>query len=361
MPVPSDFGSIVRRLFAVVRAVSLLVIGVSALVLGRETYALGRAAFEVHPALGWLYAAAVGFAAWRFVVVPAMRYWAMPAAVEPPAEAGDSPAAVRARAKFTVRVLENLARNPRAAAQGNLVAAVGADARLLAARAAAPGADGPALRAELAAFEETRVEPLFAALDEEANRVIRAEALAVGVGTAVSMNGVLDAWIVLWRNLNLVARLAEIYYGRPGLRGTLFVLRDVATGVFVASKAQGVAEASAGLFGGWLGKTGGALMGPVMDGALNAVIAVRIGYVAKRRCRAFRRWNEETALEAVQHGLAEAAAQAKGAALDVVKATGGALAHVAADAASAAGDAMRKAGDVVLSWFGKEEPATHRA
>lgn len=361
MTASNDFGSVVRRLFSLARAVSLAMIGVSVLVVGRETIAIGRSCFEIHPAVGWLFVGAVGVGLWRFVYVPFARYWAMPSAVEPPAGNDDSVEALHRRAKFVVRILENLSRNPRASAQGNLVAAVTADARQFAEKASGGAADPVALRAELLAFESDRVDPLFRTLDEEANKVIRAEALVVGLGTAVSMNGVLDAWIVLWRNLNLVAKLAEIYYGRPGVRGTLFVLRDVATGVFVASRAQGVAEVSAGFFGGWLGKTGGALMGPVVDGALNAGVTVRIGYVAKRRCRAYRRWNEATALESVKHGLAEAASQAKGAAMDVVRVAGGTFVGVATDAASAAGDMMRKATDYVIGFFSKDETAPANA
>ncbi len=360
MTASNDFGSVVRRLFSLARAVSLAMIGVTVLVVGRETYAIGRTCFEIHAALGWLFLGVVGFALWRVVYVPFARYWAMPTAVEPPPGDDDSVDAMQRRTKFVVRVLENLSRNPRALAQGNQIAAVAADARHLAAKASGGAADPAALRTELRAFETDRVDPLFRVLDDEANKVIRAEALAVGLGTAVSMNGVLDAWIVLWRNLNLVAKLAEIYYGRPGVRGTLFVLRDVATGVFVASRAQGVAEVSAGFFGGWLGKTGAALMGPVVDGALNAGVTVRIGYVAKRRCRAFRRWTEATALESVKHGLAEAASQAKGAAMDVVRVAGGTVTGVATDAAVAAGDMVRKATDYVIGFFSKDEsePAT---
>jgi putative membrane protein len=358
MPASNDFGSVVRRLWSVVRIASFVMIGVTVLVVGRETYALGRTCSDLHWSLGVLYAAAVAFALWKFVAAPLLRFWAMPAAVSPPAAEHELASATAqellARARFLERIVDALAANPRLAARGAEIAAARSAAAMLALRAGDPATPIAAVRHDLREFEAGSLDALFAPLDEEANRTIRGEALAVGLGTAVSMNGVLDAWIVLWRNLNLVAKLAEIYYGRPGLRGTLCVLRDVATGVFVASQAQGVAEGAAGLFGGWLGKTGGALMGPVVDGALNAAVTVRVGYVAKRRCRSFRRWTEDSVAEAVKSGLLEAGAQAKGVALDVVKTAGGGLVHAAADVASAAGDAVRKATDFVLGVFARD-------
>ncbi|HYC77319.1 MAG TPA: YcjF family protein [Planctomycetota bacterium] len=355
MASPQDFGAVVSRLWRFLKTASLFLIAVSAYVLVKETVVVGVAAFDVHPVLGVLFLAVVGTAVWAFVARPLVRYWRMPAAANPPELTTELDRAavedLAARSRFLHAVAVNLARNPRLATRSSETSAALADADLLLATAKASGsADAERWRADIRRFEATRLEPLFAPLDEEANRVIRGEALAVGLGTAVSMNGVLDAWIVLWRNLNLVSRVAEVYYGRPGIRGTLFVLRDVAAGILVASKAQGLADGAAGFFGGWLGKTGGAVMGPVVDGALNGAVTVRIGYVAKRRCRAFRKWTEQTATEAVRQCVLEAASHAKGVAMDVVKAAGGGLVN-------AAGDVAKKAADVVMSWFQREQPA----
>lgn len=353
MSEPSSFGGAVRRLFDLLRLASLVLLVVSALVVGRETYAIGAWLGGLHWTFGAAFAAAVAFALWRFVVLPFRRYWAMPAAARPPAIDRDLSAAtaddVAVRAAFLAKVAENLALNPRLAASTGAAHAA-RDAALLLATRARGGADVAALRAELESFETKTLDPLFAPLDEEANRVLRNEALAVGVGTAVSMNGVLDAWIVLWRNMALVAKIAEIYYGRPGLRGTLYVLRDVAAGVLVAAKAQGLIEGAAGVFGGWFGKAGSALMGPVVDGILNAAVTVRVGYVAKRRCRSYRRWTEENALACVQEAVGEAASQAKHLAADIVKAAGGGILHAAADG-------VAKAKDFVAGLFRREEPA----
>ena len=45
----------------------------------------------------------------------------------------------------------------------------------------------------------------------------------MGIATAVSPNGTLDAFIVLLRNANMVSRIANLYYGRPGARGSLVI------------------------------------------------------------------------------------------------------------------------------------------
>ncbi len=295
MTTTSDFGVLLGRVWTAVRWASLGMIGLTAVVIGREVKNFYDVAAGIHPVVGVLFLGGVGTGLWFGVVRPVRRYWAMPVAVRPTDDQGSIATAsvdqLRQRAEFLVRIIDNLARNPRMAAALAEVMAARAEAERTIA-ACIPGTAIEALRARVEALEKSHVEQLFAPLDEEANKTIRAEALAVGLGTAVSMNGTVDAWIVLWRNLNLVTRLATIYYGRPGVRGSLFVLRDVATAMFLASKLQGVLDGAAGFFGGWFGRTTGTMMGPVADGIVNALVTTRIGYVAKARCRSFQRWTE---------------------------------------------------------------------
>src|SRR5690606_42084612 len=93
-----------------------------------------------------------------------------------------------------------------------------------------------AISVALEAFGREQIEPLLKPLDKRVEALIHAEAVGVGVATAVSMNGTVDAFIVLWRNANLVAKVARIYFGRPHLWGSLRILRDVA-GIVVVSRA----------------------------------------------------------------------------------------------------------------------------
>jgi uncharacterized membrane protein YcjF (UPF0283 family) len=154
-----------------------------------------------------------------------------------------------------------------------------------------PGALDEAMR-DIEAFERTRVAALLRPLDAEAERVIRNEALGVGVATAVSMNGTMDAFIVLWRNVNLVSKIARIYYGRPGPRAGLAIFRDVAATALLSNYLEGVTDHVGGLLGNWAGSVAGVVAGPLLDGGANALMTVRIGYLAKARCRSFQAWTD---------------------------------------------------------------------
>lgn len=323
-----EFGGVLRKLFKGLRYASLAMIGISALVIVREVASLHGIAHDVHPALGWVFLGGVGVLVWIGVVRPVRRYWAVPAAIRPPKSvrlATATAADVARRARFLAKVAENLTRNPRlvAVVPEILLAQVEAERLSEAARAGVRPADE--LKRDLRALETIRFESIFKPLDVEANQVIRGEALAVGLGTAVSMNGTFDAWIVLWRNLSLVSKLASIYYGRPGVRGTLFVIRDVATAMLIATKLQGAVEGATNFLGSWFGRAGSAIVGPVADGAVNALVTVRIGYVAKARCRSFRVWTDTSLRTILVDCFKEAGSHGKGVVFDVLSGTKGGI------------------------------------
>jgi hypothetical protein len=246
-------------------------------------------------------------------------------------------------------VAENLARNPRLQAIVPEIVLAGVEADRLATAARAGTTPVEELRRTLRALETVRFDSIFRPLDAEANQVIRGEALAVGLSTAVSMNGTFDAWLVMWRNLSLVSKLATIYYGRPGVRGTFFVLRDVATAMLLATKLQGALEGAANFFGSWFGRAGSALVGPVADGAVNALVTVRIGYVAKARCRSFRVWTDATLRDVLVACFKEAASHGKGVVVDVLRGTKGGLKRVS-------GEVWQRTTGLVSKFFGKPAP-----
>jgi hypothetical protein len=338
-----------RRVFKALRYASLFMIGISAIVIGREVKGLFDAAYDVHPAAGYAFLAAVAVLLWYGAIRPMRRYWAVPAAVRPPASGTWADAdlgALARRARFLAKVADNLARNPRLQGIVPEIMLARVEAERIEVAARAPGASRETLKADLRALESVRFESIFRPLDSEANQVIRGEALAVGLGTAVSMNGTLDAWIVMWRNLSLVSKLANVYYGRPGVRGTLFVIRDVATAMFLATKLQGAVEGAANFLGGWFGRAGGALVGPAADGAVNALITVRIGYVAKARCRSFQVWNDATLGDILVSCFKEAASHGKGVVVDVFRGAKGGLRRVS-------GEVWQRATGLVSKFFPK--------
>ena len=156
-------------------------------------------------------------------------------------------------------------------------------------------------------------------------------------------------------NLNLISRLALLYYGRPGIRGTFLVLADVSFAVLLASRMQGLAEKGAQTAGGFLGKAVSPFAGPVLDGVVNGLVTMRIGYVAMRRCRAFRAFSEKSIASFLHAAFKEAAKQSAGLATDVVTKVGTPLLKMPVEAGKKLVDWVT---DSVQGWFGfKSGPA----
>jgi len=118
-------------------------------------------------------------------------------------------------------------------------------------------------------------------MDEQAESLIRREAVNVGLGTAISPSGFVDAIIVAWRNFRLVKQIAGIYRVRAGAYGTYLILRRTVASIAVADLAH---EASIALLGttrsmtSFLGK-------PLTQGLANATMTVLVGLKAQDQCR----------------------------------------------------------------------------
>jgi len=128
----------------------------------------------------------------------------------------------------------------------------------------------------LAAVEDRLLKPM----DEEAHEIIQREAVNVGLGTAISPYGFLDATLALWRNVRMVRRVAEIYQVRPGVVGTYVILRRALAAVVLADLAQ---EASTALLGAFRGIA--TLISPIGQGLTNATLTIRLGLLAQTECR----------------------------------------------------------------------------
>jgi hypothetical protein len=90
----------------------------------------------------------------------------------------------------------------------------------------------------------------------------------------------------------------------------------------------------------------------------NALVLVRIGYLARERCRSFRRWDLETRRGAVLASLAATQKVALGLTTELLRQVGSGLGAVAAGALSLG----QKVGEKISSlWRGKkpeEEPVS---
>ena len=317
----NDLAHVFRRLFRFLRYAGIAFLVIVALLIVREVADVHRTAHAVHPALGVAFLVLVGLLTIRLIGVPVCRFLRVPVAVRPPALPEDAaewtPAHVSARRGFLARHLANLAANPALAESRAEVEEASRDLESL-----------PGGAAEILRFETERIDPLLKPLDREADRLIRAEALSVGIATALSPSGALDAFLVLWRNANLVSRIAGLYYAKPGVRGRLLVLGDVSSAAVLASYMEGISEAVGGVLRGVFGSLVGTVAGPVVDGSVNAVTTLRIGYVAKSRCRSYRAWTEVTRRQAVLDAVAAAKDRSKDVLAAIVKTAGGTFADL---------------------------------
>lgn len=316
---------------------------------------------DIHPWLGWVFAGLLGLLLILLVGRPLASFFRTPVMAHPPDVHLDTvapePSALKARLTYDLKYLKALRRNPELASERADIDADIRRGRELLSEVGKGGVVGAGVLAqEIMAFEATHIEARLKAIDARIDRLIHAEAVSVGVATAISMNGTIDAFIVLWRNANLVSRIARLYFGRPNLRGSLMILRDVAAVVVLSRAVEDVTDMTGEIVGGLLGRMGGLVAGPVMDGAINAMMTLKLGYLAKRRCRSFEAWTPERSGSIAAEALKQVKAQSASVVTELLKASGG-LTSTAAKAAERAMGGTKNAWALVQGWFGRRAKA----
>lgn len=123
---------------------------------------------------------------------------------------------------------------------------------------------------------------LLSPVDAAAYRLVLAASRDVAVGTALSPAALLDAMLVLWRNMRLVRQVAALYAARPGLFGSARLVRRMAENIGVA----GMAESGDGMVVDLLGGSiAAALSARIGQGMINGLLTARIGLTAMHLCR----------------------------------------------------------------------------
>jgi putative membrane protein len=127
-------------------------------------------------------------------------------------------------------------------------------------------------------FHDTVLTPL----DQQAYAAIARAARGAALGVSVSPIALLDAALVLWRSIRMVREIAEIYGLRPGLAGSMALMRHLlASGLYVV----GVDV----LGNVWFEHLGGKLTSFVStrlaEGVVAAVRVGRLGLLAMEACR----------------------------------------------------------------------------
>ena len=124
---------------------------------------------------------------------------------------------------------------------------------------------------------ETRV---LAPMDRKVREVIQKESLNVGLATAISPWGFMDALVTLWRNWLLIKQIARIYQVRAGVAGAVRIFRNVIAAAALADLTHETASTFLGAFRGL-----GSLLSPVGQGLANAALTARLGLLTQRACR----------------------------------------------------------------------------
>ncbi len=132
---------------------------------------------------------------------------------------------------------------------------------------------------DIVALAERRLMP---ALDAEAERAVSRAASRVAGLTAVLPMPALEILVVLWQNVAMIRRIAEIYGGRAGWLGSWRLLKAVAQHLL----ATGAVSAADDLLGPLVG---GGILGQVSrrfgEAAVNAALTARVGTSAIEVCR----------------------------------------------------------------------------
>lgn len=315
------------------------VFGLAFLVL--ETVRMYQTLAGMHPALGVMFVLALGVGL-ALVFVPGWRFLRMPRVVTPPPLPSGGRLTSRQLAlelRYLDRYLANCARNP--AFSSDLIAIASARrelAQLSSLAVGAPESSVPLVSRKLTEWSTKSMDPVLKSVDARADQLIYQEALAVGLATAASPNGVLDAFVMLWRGVKLVSEMGLLYYGRPGLFGTIAICRDVSMAVAVAGYMQNISESLGGVLAKTLGSVGGVIAGPAVDGITNALVLIRIGYLAKERCRSYRRWDAATQRSAVVTAVHMTQKIAVGLATEILRHVGWGVTALVGKAATKVGE-----------------------
>lgn len=130
----------------------------------------------------------------------------------------------------------------------------------------------------LALFETDVLRPL----DQQAVAAIAGTAQITAVFTAISPFATLDMLVTGWRNLALVRRLAGIYGGRPGLAGSIKLMRRVVLYMALTGGLEAGDSLAGHVLGGGVAAKLSARLG---EGVVNGLLTARIGIAAIHFCR----------------------------------------------------------------------------
>ena len=119
-------------------------------------------------------------------------------------------------------------------------------------------------------------------MDGQAYAIINRYAVDTAIVTAISPFAALDVLLTLWRNTRMIRAIATHYGVRPGLTGSITLLKYVLQNLVTAGASHYVSDALAETMGSDLM---GKLSQRFSQGAINGLMTVRLGLMAAEQCR----------------------------------------------------------------------------
>lgn len=296
-----SFPAVLSRAWAWTRRALWIAATIAVVLVLVEVWRVLDTLASIHPWLAGGVAIVVGIPLLAWAARAAWRYGRVPAVTAPPdlpsIEAGWNERERAIFRRYAITWLERQAINPHLpAGERSIIPEAIADVRRPLTPEEKP--DSAAAARVLHARAHAWIDRIVVPLDREADRQIRVAAVQVAAATAISPSVLMDSLITLARNLDLMARIADLYYGRPGLLGTVRVARDILGTAVAAGALEVVTDHVTGTLSEMTGSFASRWLGPIGQGAVNGILTIRIGNAARRRCRSLAsrrpRWSVPT-------------------------------------------------------------------
>ncbi len=121
---------------------------------------------------------------------------------------------------------------------------------------------------------------LLVPLDRRVDRIIQRESVSVGLITGLAPWAVIDAILVLWRNVRMMRNIASVYGVRPGIAGTTRLVRKALFNVVVADLSQHASDLVTSKV-----PALGVVAPAAAQGMTSAMLTIRLGLWTQAMCR----------------------------------------------------------------------------
>ncbi|MGO4936358.1 DUF697 domain-containing protein [Fundicoccus sp. Sow4_H7] len=155
---------------------------------------------------------------------------------------------------------------------------------------------------------EEQIEESFTSLNELSLPLIKENANAIFLSTAISQNGSLDSLMVIFSNIRMIWQLANIYGTRPSLASLIKLYAQVGSIMFMARTLEDtdlIETQMEPLIASILGESiASAIPGMVpianlvvssmMEGSVNAFLTLRVGLITQNYLSSYHRLNQQS-------------------------------------------------------------------